>query len=216
MSNIQMLFEHADALNREGISCLILADSNGAYTNFKLALQIMTEITCLAKDMDDATMGEVLELTKAVPVPLSNDSSFYVYNHALLFQPHAAPSKRAMAFCVSVLIFNMALTYHQRGLAKAATLYGQAMLLLEDTIETGDGSSGDYDVHMLQVLAQNNQIHMLSLTGETQQVIDGCEALRFAISSLKVTDNMAVEDGPLTEIILNLLIPLTSCMAAAA
>ena len=219
MSTFELHFQHAAALNREGVSCLSVNDGNGAYRSFKLALEIMTEITVLADDLEDVIMEDVLELTDSVPVPLANDSSHYVYSRALLFQPPAAPSKRAMVFCVSVLIFNMALTYHKHGITKAVTLYGQVLVLLQDTVEAGDNCSSDSDVRILQVLAQNNQVHMLSMAGAIQQATDGCEAMRLAVGSLELADTnqmVAVNDDILSEIILNLLIPSTSRMAAAA
>lgn len=220
MSIFQLRFQHAAALNREGVSCLSVNDGNGAYRSFKLALEIMTEITVLTDDLeDDVIMEDALEITDSVPVPFANDSSHYVYSHALLFQPPAAPSQRAMAFCVSVLIFNMALTYHKRGITKAVTLYGKVLVLLQDTMEAGDNCSSDSHVRILQVLAQNNRVHMLSMTGAIQQATDGCEAMRLAVEGLELADTnqmVAVNDDILSEIILNLLIPSTSCMAAAA
>lgn len=223
MSNVQVLFQEAAGLNLEGVKCLSMDDCDGAYRRLKKGLQVMAKITALCATLEDSNDQDVPELSQTVPLPaFLNDGSYYVYNHALLFDPPFAPSKRSLAFYVSVLIFNMALVYHRRGHTKAMTLYEKVSVLLQDSLhavrDSDDflSSNCDDNVRMLQVLAQNNHCQMRStMTGETQQAIDEWEALRVMMSSMEFS-NVVVEDEAFSEIILNVLIPPSRCMAAAA
>ena len=231
-----MLFRQAAMLNAHGIECLTANDGEGAYRGFKDALRIVTRMT---KEFDieqaeeeDMTMQEELEVWPfAKTVPDIEESCYYVYNHPLLFAPPTTPSQGNTAHCVAVVIFNMALAFHQRGLPKALNLYEQVVAIVQACSQAARGSASEQEtdqaeeVHSLQVIARNNHTQILLATGQLDKANDGLEELRTLLPRLQVqeeeeeymnsllfTDTVAVLD----ELALNTLIPGIKVTAAAA
>lgn len=152
--------------NKVGVSYLAVGDGGNAVKAFKAALVTMSGIA-----QDPST--ETLFLSKnhkctAVDIPGLEKDSFYAFSKALVFEPS---SEIDLSFTNAILLFNMALTFHQRGsyagetskLCKAQSLYKLSCDLINE-ISSCSGA--------LLLAAMNNQAQIHFELGNYAQAID--------------------------------------------
>lgn len=223
------LFQQASLLNADGVECLTRCDGEGAYRSFKRALQVVTIMTREMEDQNDAPKGPALEFwPSSKPVPRLQDDCYYVYNHGLVFASPSTPTQHNMAFCAAVIIFNIALTYHQRGLPKASSLYEQVATIVRACTSADQDTtvvSYDENAHVLQLIARNNHTHTLKAMGQLDLAQEGLEDLQELLYSVRLPEVCNTTLHPsllittsdvLEELALNVLVPGTTVVAAAA
>jgi tetratricopeptide (TPR) repeat protein len=204
---MQKQLQKAAYLNMEGVTRLNSGDSDGAYDSFKLALDVMTdlrkeqEVKALIHNSwnpSGCTVGahqqQLIYTTRTAP-HMNKSDTFYVYDQVLVFTPNdddddadsSSATRSRVAFCSACVIFNIALTYHQRAMQyqpqealfiHASHLYNQVLELVNDFSLT---SLSDFLV--LEVLARNNHAQICSMMGEYNYAKQGLEQLRKLIHS---------------------------------
>jgi tetratricopeptide (TPR) repeat protein len=155
--------QEACRLNNLGVMHLSHQDAASAVKAFKTSLSIMEGVAGKADsaDMCSSTANKCLSCPSAVIAGL--EDSFFIYNRALLLDPAFAQTD--LAFANAVILFNLALTFHQRGkalgqlpkLQKALYLYDVSTKLIADM----SSSAG-----ALSLAALNNQAQILFALGE--------------------------------------------------
>jgi tetratricopeptide (TPR) repeat protein len=150
-------------LNKVGASYLAVGDGGKAMKAFKGALVIMSDIA------QDPAAGELFACSHqhctSVDIPGLDGDSFFVYNKALLFE---SSDQIDLSFTNAILLFNMALTFHQRGrvaneeskLRKSQSLYKLSSELVPE-ISSCSGA--------LLLAALNNQTHIHFELGDYEQ-----------------------------------------------
>jgi len=85
--------------------------------------------------------------------------------------------------------------------------------------EIFSGTRDDDTVHVIQILALNNQTQLLNLQGQLAEANAGWGSLRTMLPLLECKseeERKLVGDDIFGEIVLNLLVPVSKIMAAAA
>ena len=96
-------------LNKVGVSALASGDGSEALKAFKNALAVMGFVT--QHPSSDALFQCKTQSFSAHPVR-KMDRSFYLYNNAFVFEANVEVD---IAFCNAIILFNLALACHQRG-----------------------------------------------------------------------------------------------------
>lgn len=188
--------QEACRLNNIGAMHLSCQDAGTAVKAFKTALAIMEEVAsdessanlcCQSQDMMPATAG-----CPSVVVPGLEDD-FFIYNRALLLDASIVNSAANidLPFANAIILFNLALTFQQRGkacgdtakLQKAVYLYQVASKLITNMASTCSGA--------LALAALNNRAQILYSMGEYAQA----RSLLDEMSSLVKIVPSPVDDG---------------------
>ena len=198
------------SFNNAAASCLASGDASSSLKTLKKAMAAISE----HEEAGDMEMDYSMEssMCSSVEITSMEDPSFYIFNRALLLD-----ASTDMAFANAALLFNMALTVHQRGLqpgesdklAKALRLYNLA-IQLATTLGLRAG--------MLVTASLNNQASIHFSLGEYSSsqeylklVPDAANAALSAAQPQSLVDQAAME-----EIFLNVSIIQTPTAAPCA
>jgi len=169
--------QEAARLNSVGASRLASNDRSGAVAILKTAIQIMDTIS-RAPEVEGHIRSNQEQVAGALDMPEScavMDDTFFVYNRPLLFQ--VSPQALDLGFYNAVLMFNLALAFHQeavhRGQAakfqKAANLYHLCYNLLAGDATACSGA--------LILAAMNNATHAYLKIGAYDKFREGLQDL---------------------------------------
>jgi hypothetical protein len=134
MSACLDLLHHIAHLNKVGVSHLASGCGGEALKAFKEALVIMRKAT-EHPDSEELFMSKVQTCSTQDINGL--DSSFYLYNNAFLFEATAGLD---IAFANAIVLFNLAIAFHQRGMStgeepklrRALSLYDLSTQLISE------------------------------------------------------------------------------------
>lgn len=167
--------QEAARLNFTGASLLASNDAGNAVKALKAALQIMQNLTMTPEADDHAIRFHKEQVCSAIELPQMCDS-FYVFNKALIFN---VTEEVDLGFYNAVIMFNMALAFHQHGLAfgqdnklrKAIHIYGLCSKLLD-----GDKTASSASLLMAAINNQAQVHYALSEYENARQVLDQLKA----------------------------------------
>lgn len=169
----------ASRTNSEGVACLASGDALNAVKSFRAALSIMEEVAQCVESVELA--HSQAHNCPSVEIAL-DDPVMFIYNRAIVLD---GSCETDLAFANAVILFNLGLTFHQRGklrndaskLQKAVYLYGVSSKLITNTAS----SSG-----ALVLAALNNQAQILFSLGDYVNAKDTLEQMRSIAHSVPV------------------------------
>jgi len=196
--------QEAQSLNTAGASMLAKNNRKGAVRAFKTAVQIMESVS-MSPEADGKIRSNQEQPCGAMGSMPSLDDSFYVYNQPLLF--HVLPQAIDMGFYNGIIMFNLALVFHQEAVfrgdfakfQKAKNLYQLCINLM-----TGDKTAASGAVILA---AMNNSVHASLRLGAYDDFRSGIENLTeqaAAVSTQKSTAPTPFERMHLEEFYLNI------------
>jgi len=163
-------------------------------------------------------------VTAAVNHEIDDDSSYFVYSSPFLFQPtiaataeggHGAAAEYAI-HCTAVVLFNLALAFHQRGrlahsrsLHRADVLYEMSLALVDRMVPYHQVSCVN-----LKVAATNNRAHIQFEMSEALQAKHTLQDLLHLLGASKA--NPPFGEVEIEKLYMNVLHMKGSTMAGAA
>lgn len=193
-------------LNNQGAACLASGDDSNAIKAFKSCLALMQDIAGTA----DLSLfsSQMSSAFTSVEVPGLTDEVFYlyIYNRALFLK--ASPYGPDLSDANAIVLFNLAMVFHQRGmlcgqevkLHKAVHLYDFCTKLIEGTTSS---------MGALVMAALNNQAQIHFSLCNYLKSVEMAERIRLVSEHVQFpSPNMtsAFEQHHFDEIYLNLLI----------
>lgn len=165
--------QEAAHLNVAGASMLANNNRGGAVRAFKTAIQIM-ETLSMSPEADGKIRSNREQAFGSIDMP-GLDEAFFVFNQPLLF--HVTPEALHMGFYNGILMFNLALAFHQEAalkgdyakFKKASNLYQLCANLL-----AGDETAAASAVVLAAV---NNIAHAHLKLGAYDEFRDGIDSL---------------------------------------
>ena len=189
-------------LNNNGVDYLFANDECAAIRTFKQALSIMEFIS-----NDDSSEQLILpEANHAigcpwVEIPALQDSAFFIYNRAILFEPPSSSSREVdLLFANAAIMFNLALTYHHYGqkchqvplLRRAGFMYGRVIQLVAYIAHSANNPTSITSA--LAVVAMNNQAQILHCDLVCEY--SNCRALLERVRVLSERITSLLPEGP--------------------
>ena len=173
--------QEAAHLNVAGASMLANNNRGGAVRAFKSAIQIM-ETLSMSPEADGKIRSNKEQVFGAIDMPVGVDESFFVFNQPLIFQ--VSPEALDMGFYNGVIMFNLALAFHQEAslkgdfakFKKAINLYHLCTNLLAGDMTAASGG--------VILAAVNNSTHAFLKLGAYDQFRDGIQRLAEQAASL--------------------------------
>ncbi|CAB9509547.1 expressed unknown protein [Seminavis robusta] len=167
--------------NSTGASLLAAGDTKKACKSFKSSLQVFARLVAqLGDDQPPPQEANPDEVKVLWPVPRSpmaspdtetspeNQGQPYLYSKAMVFYPNSTITSVDLTFYVSVVVFNLLVTYQTtkknpqgRDLKKIFDLYELCLRLISESAK-----SMEYDCAHLVVATLNNKSVLLSELGQ--------------------------------------------------
>jgi hypothetical protein len=178
------MWEEVTSLNNEGVHCLLLSDAGAARHRFKAALAMVNSQLGAHDGVLDvgAATGVVAGNPQlaSFAIPGMNDDCFYVHNQALIFRVGVLGSFQDVNMASSILVFNLALSYHLVGMASNSESNLRAACRLYVTCAKLALTS---DTHMvgsaLAVASMNNmaqiEYRLLADPGKALEILNGLQ-----------------------------------------
>jgi hypothetical protein len=161
---------YACSLNNQGVDLLVAGDSSSCMKSFQSALKLLKEAANLVETTSRTGMALSNEEAKlpffesSATVPGLEGMKCYVYSHGIMISDTShGKSEEMLSLYSAIVLFNMALAFHRKGilgrgknLKKAALLYSITLQLLARSTMPDDMSTST-----LTLFALNNkaQIH---------------------------------------------------------
>ncbi|CAB9515917.1 expressed unknown protein [Seminavis robusta] len=215
----KLLVNQAALLNAEGSHALTLGDAMAAHYKLKQALQVLSQATdsCIQQAPVIKEEGWYRSIVSSAVVPGLNETSqggdFYVCNNALLFHflDEDVIDSAAVAICCHCVMFNMALTLHQRGMltgternfVSAGRLYEQCLRLSAEIEGSVD------DLNIMAIAIWNNLAQLHYMLGDYDMAIENLKTVQGFVSDTDLEE--CVSPGlahavKLDNVILNVLV----------
>ncbi|CAB9522817.1 expressed unknown protein [Seminavis robusta] len=205
------LLQQIAHLNKVGVSCLASGSGADAVRAFKQALGVMAQVT----QHPESSQLFQSRIHACSPVPIHGmKTPFYLYSNGLVFE---ASTDIDIAFVNSVILFNLALAFHQRGLQcgreqalrKALSLYDLSTQLISDL----SACSG-----ALLLVALNNSAQIQFELGEYQCSCETLQMLEGEAVHLPLADCSSAVLGQehIDQIFLNVALTKPPMTAASA
>ena len=170
-------FEKAAKENTEGVGKLQKGDAERAFHSLVKALSTLKKLRHLHTESQSPALANIQHnrCFKIINVPYLEDKGFFIYANALVFSTDLGKTSNGdssrfsladtLTLCEAIVLFNVALLYHQRGkhcgqdraLLGALDLYEQSQAIL-----LGINAGYPEEVCMLKIAAMNNRIHILN------------------------------------------------------
>lgn len=168
----------ASRYNHIGVSLLRTSDCMGAIRAFRSALSAVQGI--VAETNEESFQVEEPTKCHYEDIKEIQDSHYYFYNRALLFE---ATHVSSMDFISSLLTCNLAMAFHKIGLEtgkvsallKAASFYDFSANLAEN---------GSPESESLVIVARNNQALILQSLGRYEQSQEALGSVRILLNEL--------------------------------
>ena len=178
--------------NDEGILELAAAKYDAAKRNFELALvnlQTISNSNELTKQLNFATQPSLPNCVASSSISISKlqNDRLYIYNQALRFTHHGTTfCRRDLAFCVSVILFNLALVIHTESInMNDEYCLRRALQMYNMSFEMADEIALDSDhARKMMVLTMNNKIHIHNELGSYSEQKQDVEILEDMVSCL--------------------------------
>lgn len=229
ISYTQSLIAETSCLNRNGVVLALQGNASEASNYFRSAMQVLVNLTAGQPRMLRAASSIAPRNISSVPLDFPKEDSFCIYNSLLVFDPHtsAPPAGLQTDYDVSyysaVILFNLALVYHQKAVATgeltfyraADHMYLKGLIILQNFPEYAD-----VDMTALQLSIMNNQAHIhlkLGLSESPNTVDAAAEEIR-AISSMLLHSGSQLpqlEAEMINQIIINTLVSGPLCAPSA-
>jgi tetratricopeptide (TPR) repeat protein len=239
----------AATFNNIGIAFLELGDRHQAETHFQAAIGVargsIHRAIYFKSDQTHCSMmgilaerGAPLDLTKTHSLFSNTSSSLFVRTQGLSIPTTSIFSNDTLVdqlICSSIVIFNLALTYHERGtencsmgvqyLRKARLFYEKSYKLLEGTGVVALGSfTGNPFVDVLEMSLLNNLVHInFELSDYAQSELYRHRLVRSASSTSAIASYYphdlrlaALLEEERSNFLLNLIVTMTPPHAKAA
>jgi hypothetical protein len=215
MSNHFDSLREISRLNNDGARYLASNLAGEAVKALKGALMIMGKIANDDDDMMEDSEDNEINDCPSLDVP-GLDGSFFIYNRALFLE--VQPSGVDLTATNAVILFNLALAFHQRGLtcghqaklSKALHLYDLCTKLI------GDISSR---LGPLALAALNNQAQIyysICDYARTEEMLSNIRSVAEYVPMPSPSGKSAFEERHFEEIYLNVAITQTPTTAASA
>lgn len=217
MSLFQQNLQEAARLNYSGASLLASNNAAGAIKVFKAALQIMQVLTTAPEASEEAIRSNKEQRCSAFELSGFVDC-FYVFDKALLFD---VSQHVDLGFANAIIMFNMALCFHQHGLRlsqetklrKALNIYELCIQLIANDKTVSSGS--------LLLAAMNNQAHVHYALSDYHQARQGLDQLQICAESIicmsgTQTESSAFSARDFDEFFLNIALTQPPTVAPSA
>ena len=166
-------------LNQEGAALLAAGDLDTAITIFSHAIELLTQ----SRGFEAAPEIALAFWSKSLPFDAQtpsvsrrcshsqqardllvdsskDDGSYFVYSNPLVFHSDIAMAADSAVNCASVVLFNMALAWHQRGRLADSRALLRARILYDMSLQMVAKMSSNYNCANVTVAAINNKAHI--------------------------------------------------------
>jgi len=205
-------FSEIASLNNFGVSALAKGNDGLAIKSFKAAMLPMRDAIVDSEYMDITFESKDHQVSGFLPIDSFGCSSFYIYRNGLLLN---ATEDTDLIFCNSLILFNLALAFHQRGarcgheahLRKAQNVYSLCLELANGGIPC---------LSALRIAILNNSAHIQFELADYESASETLNSLHQEVSRVFSSDQTIFEQMHMDEIYLNVLLSTPPITAACA
>ena len=229
VSSAQSMIAETSCLNRNGAVLALQGNASEASNWFRSAMQVLVNLTAGQNTMPPRDVSSIAPRNVAsAPLDFPKEDSFRIYNSLLIFEPRESAastgtqSQYDVTYYSSVILFNLALIYHQRAVTTgelqmyraADQMYFKGLAILQSFPDYVD-----VDMAALRLSILNNRAHIrLSLgRGQSGDEVDAGEEIR-AISCVLLNSGSQLpqlEADMINQFIINTLVSGPQCAPSA-
>ena len=210
--NSQSLFSQALLLSGEGGDALSRGDGDFACKKYKAALELLRHVPYLVEIKMEGQGVGVANALSSLAISQLYDDTFFICNKPivtiLLDGPGEINTKAVMTLSLGI-VFNMALLYHQKALAKnSKKMYRLAFLMYDQCLSLCQSSgSGPFTTsNVLMTMALNNIAHLYFSTGALQEAASMLEKMQRVIHATDFSNCGLKNFDFLDEVLLNAMV----------